>query len=477
MGTCLTCFRPGTVLEDGGPQEAAEEATRGRVPVFIMMPLDWMTDDGMALRSPEKLSMQLKALRDIGVRGVMADVWWGLCEEEAGKYRFGAAQAICALLKENGLQLQATMSFHQCGGNVGDVCSVPLPPWVLSTAREKDLLYRYSSSHVSQDYLSLAADDLRVLAGPAGLRTPLECYRDFMAAFLAACKEFIGSTVCELQVGMGPCGELRYPSYMMAKGWQYPGVGLVTADDEHMRNKLKADVGVNALPAGLPSDQNALPDASPIFKAGPPTEEAFRQGDGKIFFEWYTKVLIDHGRAVLAAATDAMAKQDTQPAPEDLYFSVKVSGLHWHVMHPSRATEACAGYNNCTHDKADAYSDIAAMLSAAATHAGRPVNFCFTCLEMTNTDNNGNPQTLSAPEDLIAQVRRACIIHDVPLAGENALEFNLSDGDWQFNQMSKQMRGWSPGRDRMHALTLLRLNDSYTRNDVLAGLQKFIART
>ncbi len=28
-------------------------------------------------------------------------------------------------------QLQAVMSFHACGGNVGDTAQVPLPEWVL----------------------------------------------------------------------------------------------------------------------------------------------------------------------------------------------------------------------------------------------------------------------------------------------------------------------------------------------------------
>ena len=36
-----------------------------------------------------------------------------------------------------------------------------------------------------------------------------------MCAFLKAMGQHVGSTICELQVGMGPCGELRYPSYMM----------------------------------------------------------------------------------------------------------------------------------------------------------------------------------------------------------------------------------------------------------------------
>jgi beta-amylase len=30
----------------------------------------------------------------------------------------------------------------------------------------------------------------------------------------------------EIQVGMGPCGELRYPSYPESNGtWRFPGIG------------------------------------------------------------------------------------------------------------------------------------------------------------------------------------------------------------------------------------------------------------
>lgn len=119
-------------------EPAPVSASAGRVPVFIMMPLDWMSDDAMSLRNPEKLATQFQALKSTGVRGVMADVWWGLCEPAAGTYHFGAVQALCALLKTEGLQLQATMSFHQCGGNVGDAVNIPIPQWAMTTAQEKD---------------------------------------------------------------------------------------------------------------------------------------------------------------------------------------------------------------------------------------------------------------------------------------------------------------------------------------------------
>ncbi|CAE7818873.1 RCC1 [Symbiodinium sp. CCMP2456] len=127
------------------------------------------------------------------------------------------------------------------------------------------------------------------------------------------------------------------------------------------------------------------------------------------------------------------------------------------------ADMACAGYNCCTSEAADAYMAIAKMLAESSKEAKRPILFNFTCMEMTNDSNGGVPKALSAPEDLIAQVRKACIFHQVPLAGENALEFDIATGDWAFKQMEKQIRSFSPGVDAMHGLTLLRLSDNFVR--------------
>lgn len=34
-----------------------------------------------------------------------------------------------------GLKLQVVLSFHACGGNVGDLAQVPLPAWVLEVGQ------------------------------------------------------------------------------------------------------------------------------------------------------------------------------------------------------------------------------------------------------------------------------------------------------------------------------------------------------
>lgn len=32
-------------------------------------------------------------------------------------------------------------------------------------------------------------------------------------------------TIIDIEVGLGPAGELRYPSYPETQGWVFPGIG------------------------------------------------------------------------------------------------------------------------------------------------------------------------------------------------------------------------------------------------------------
>merc|ERR1719507_455267 len=99
------------------------------------MPLDTVTEDGNRVNKLEERKKWLKGLAQSGVRGIMVDVWWGLCETGPGEYNFAGYVELCKLLQELGLKLQAVMSFHQCGGNVGDSVTVKLPKYALETAR------------------------------------------------------------------------------------------------------------------------------------------------------------------------------------------------------------------------------------------------------------------------------------------------------------------------------------------------------
>jgi len=72
----------------------------------------------------------------------MGDVWWGLVETSPQEYEFSGYSDLLDLVKQNNLKLQAVMSFHQCGGNVGDDCDILLPSWVVSVGYSNpDIFY------------------------------------------------------------------------------------------------------------------------------------------------------------------------------------------------------------------------------------------------------------------------------------------------------------------------------------------------
>ena len=133
-------------------------------------------------------------------------------ERAPGEYDFSGYRELLEEVKAAGLKLQAVLSFHACGNNVGDTAEIPLPEWVLEAARGASPPF-YSDGRGLEpnlEYVSLWADEAEgLLRG----RSPLQCYRDFMLAFHRALGPDLGGAVSEVVVGLGPSGELRFPAY------------------------------------------------------------------------------------------------------------------------------------------------------------------------------------------------------------------------------------------------------------------------
>lgn len=103
-------------------EEEEKGGKRRGVPVFVMMPLDSVKMENKVNRR-KTVEVSFQAMKGAGVEGVMVDVWWGLVEKERpGEYNFGGYEELLAMAAKFGLKVQAVMSFHQCGGNVGDSC-------------------------------------------------------------------------------------------------------------------------------------------------------------------------------------------------------------------------------------------------------------------------------------------------------------------------------------------------------------------
>jgi beta-amylase len=98
------------------------DADLNRVPVFVMLPLDTVTMGGK-LNKARAMNASLMALKSAGVEGVMVDAWWGLVEKDGPmNYNWEPYVELVQMVQKHGLKLQIVMSFHQCGGNVGDSC-------------------------------------------------------------------------------------------------------------------------------------------------------------------------------------------------------------------------------------------------------------------------------------------------------------------------------------------------------------------
>lgn len=90
------------------------------VPVYVMLPLDTVRPDG-TLNRKKAMWASLMGLKKAGVEGVMVDVWWGLVEKDGpAAYNWSGYTDLMEMAKQVGLKVQAVMSFHKCGGNVGD---------------------------------------------------------------------------------------------------------------------------------------------------------------------------------------------------------------------------------------------------------------------------------------------------------------------------------------------------------------------
>lgn len=120
----------------------------------------------------QKLEKQLKELRAAEVDGIMVDVWWGIVESKGPKqYDWSAYRSLFKLVKKCNLKIQAIMSFHQCGGNIGDSVDIPLPRWVLEIGeKDPNIFYTNWSGNKNKECLSLGVDNLPLFQGRSAIQ-------------------------------------------------------------------------------------------------------------------------------------------------------------------------------------------------------------------------------------------------------------------------------------------------------------------
>ncbi|KAG8363318.1 hypothetical protein BUALT_Bualt19G0009900 [Buddleja alternifolia] len=462
------------------------------VPVYVMLPLG-VVNMKCELVDPDGLVKQLKILKAINVDGIMVDCWWGVVEAHAPQeYNWNGYKRLFQIVRELKMKLQVTlhcieflafkvtlgklktyqiilqniqhdssvvvvMSFHECGGNVRDDVCIPLPHWVAEIGRSNpDIFFTDRAGRRDPECLSWGVDKERVLRG----RTAVEVYFDYMRSFRAEFDEFFeDGMITMIVVGLGPCGELRYPSNPVKHGWRYPGIGEFQCYDQYLLKSLRkaAEMRGHSFWSRGPENSgsyNSRPHETGFFCDGGDYDGYY----GRFFLSWYSQVLVDHGDRVLSLAKLAF---------EGTCVAAKLSGVHWWYKSASHAAELTAGFYNSSNR--DGYAAIMAMLKRQGAA------LCFTCADMSMIDPHMDfSESLADPEGLAWQVLNAAWDACIPVASKNSFPCHNREG---YNYLLEKAKPVSdPDGRHFSAFTYLRLSPLLAERQHFVEFERFVKR-
>ncbi|CAA3027333.1 inactive beta-amylase 9 [Olea europaea subsp. europaea] len=398
--------------------EKASKITRTRpidaVKLYVGLPLDTVSNSA-TINNARAIAVGLKALKLLGVDGVELPVWWGIAEKQAmGKYDWTCYLALAEMVRKTGLKLHISLCFH-----ASNEPKIRLPKWVSQIGESQpDIYFADRAGQPYKDCLSLSVDDLPVLDG----KTPIEVYMGFFESFKSSFSAFMGSTITGISIGLGPDGELRYPSQRQSvKDSSQLGAGEFQCYDKNMLTNLKQ----HAETLGNPLWGLGGPHDTPGYDQSPNSNGFFADGGswetpyGDFFLSWYSSQLVSHGDRILSRAAETF---------KDV--SVSVSGkvplmYSWYRTrsHPSELTAGV--YNTVNRDGYEAITEIFSRNSCNIILPG-----------MDLSDDHQPNESRSSPELLLAQIMSSCRKHGVEVSGQNSL---VSGGPKVMEQIKKNL--------------------------------------
>jgi beta-amylase len=437
-------------------------------------------------RDWDSFQKELAIAKSIGVNAVSVDVWWGDVERSGDdRFDWSYYRQIFQRIQNAGLRLIPILSFHQCGGNVGDTYTSVLPQWIWRSIkgsyREDDLKYQSELGNYSEEYVSLWADDL-----------VMPEYQEFMTAFVKFCnRNHLSGVIDEIIIGCGPAGELRYPSYnghdwiydrntasgfwekpdgegkILLRGdrtnWPHRGAvqwyGTLPLQDFRAAMGRKYCYNLQKLKKAWGSYGEQLNDFCDIEFPGSGTDHGypdakvfkadalFASGDyyrtqyGRDLIEWYQHSLLEHGKRMIRLAKRVLKGRNFSRIP----IGVKIPGIHWQIgtlgggqpvapraaeiaagmIHPGKNFASGFDLNAAAEANGHGYAGIIGICKAP----GRKINLHFTCLEMGDGEAGGmgeTPKQYSLAKTLVGWVACEAARQGVVIKGENALSGGLA---------------------------------------------------
>lgn len=124
---------------------------------YLMAPLKKVTN----YTTWEAFENDLRKAKQNGFYAVTVDFWWGDMEKNGDQqFDFSYAQRFAQAARNAGIKIVPIISTHQCGGNVGDDCNVPLPSWVWNLKSDDSLYFKSETGTTNKETLSPLATDV-----------------------------------------------------------------------------------------------------------------------------------------------------------------------------------------------------------------------------------------------------------------------------------------------------------------------------
>jgi hypothetical protein len=430
----------------------------------------------------EEFGRQLDEAKRLGADAVSTDVWWGVVEPREGKFNWEYYDLLSKAIIDKGLKWVPILSFHQCGGNIGDTSYIPVPFWLWNNLDAKlgqtdSAKFVSEQGNKSSEYIGFHADD-----------AALPRYRSVMESFQ---EHFANKApyIAEINVSLGPAGEARYPSYNSHdQNTGYPTRGALQAYNpiavEQFKQAAIAKYGTLEELARVwnikTTDPIRPPDNPDFFFSH---QDHMNTQYGRDLYDWYSDSLINHGRKVLGTAIDVFAAKDAKFAGIDI--GAKIPGVHWrvgewqgdHVVLGDRLAELNAGLIR-TSDANDWGSDQAGhgyrkFLNLFTELQKRsPYSRIvphFTALELTDGQDGSNAKAL--PYTLATWVGQEASRQGLPIKGENALNFTLTNPQ-AWDHMQSLLK--TPTGGYYYGLTLLRVGDVVNNETARRRFQQMV---
>ncbi len=386
---------------------------------FVMAPLEKITDWNA-------FKNKLITLKNSGVYAITTDVWWGDVESKGdNQFDWSYYKTYADAVRSSGLKWVPIISTHQCGGNVGDTVNISLPSWLWNKDTPENIEYKDEKGNFDKEALS---------PWWSGANKQYDELYDSFALNFSGYKDIIA----KIYISGGPAGELRYPSYNAAFGWEYPNRGYLqcysAAAEADFQNSMKIKYGTikelnNAWGTNLTS----------FLQVSPPTDgdDFFQNGYNSVygcdFLSWYQGVITKH---LADIASEAHSHFDSV---FNVRIGAKISGIHWLMNSPRmpHAAEYCAGYYN--------YSTLLDQFKES------DVDLTFTCLEMDDSNANTSPY-YSAPKTLVKDIASLANSKGINHFGENAL--SISNNNQAYQNIAEMLFNYN-----FSGFTLLRLGN------------------